>query len=107
MATLAAIVEQYENPRAVGPLCVNGHERAVHERTYPRTDTRWVTRVCMACQREREKQQRAQRAIDRRAISESTHPDAVLWRRFCQTIEQRIQAVRAQTPRCGECGRSS
>ena len=103
MATLAQIIEQYENPRAVGPLCKNGHERALYERRYQRSDGT-PTRCCLICQRAREKQQRTRRALDRRAFAASRHPDAVLWESFCKTVEQRIQAVRAETPRCGECG---
>jgi len=102
--TLAALIDAYEHPgRPVGAFCQNGHERAVYERRYRRTDGT-PTRCCLLCQREREKQQRVRRALDRRVFAARPHPDALLWDAFCQTVEQRIQAVRAQTPRCGECG---
>ena len=106
MPTLAALIDAYEHPgREVGAYCKNGHERAVYERRYARSDGT-LTRCCLLCQRAREKQQRERRTADRRAFAAQRHPDAVLWDAFCRDVEQRIQAVRAQTPRCGECGRS-
>ena len=106
MATLAQIIDAYEHPgRDVGAYCKAGHERAVWERRYRRSDST-PTRCCLLCQRAREKEQREKRAISRRAFAARPHPDALLWDRFCATVEQRIQAVRAETPRCGTCGRS-
>lgn len=105
MATLAQIIEQYENPRTVGDYCKAGHERALYERRYRRTDGT-LTRCCLLCQREREKQQRTRRADDRRAAAARPHPDAVLWDAFCRDIEDRILAVRAEQSDtvCSTCG---
>lgn len=108
MSTLAALIERHEKrgTRQVGAYCKRGHERALWEQRYLRIDGT-LTRCCLLCQREREKRQRERRAFEQRAFKAKPHPDALLWDAFCRTIEQRIQAVRARTPRCPECGVSS
>lgn len=37
----------------VGPLCRNGHERAVYERVYPRPGKRFGSRQCLGCAADR------------------------------------------------------
>lgn len=105
MTTLRAPIDAYETrgTRETDAYCQNGHERAVWERTYANR-TRTIRR-CVLCTR-------AAQAKHRRAAQEASnaiaawHPDDALWRQFCRTIERRILAVRAATPRCGECGGS-
>jgi hypothetical protein len=96
--SLAALIDQYEHPgRQVGASCKNGHERAVHERRYG--SRRSSIRVCLACQRDREKQDRAERR-ERRAY----HPDDLRWAEFCRTIDQRIAEMREDAPAtCPDC----
>jgi hypothetical protein len=105
MPTLAALIDAYEHPgRQVGEFCKRGHERAVYERRYG--SRRSTIRVCLACQRAREKQERTQRAEDRRTFALRPHPDALLWDAFCRDIEGRIHAVRAEQADtvCSTCG---
>ncbi len=105
MASLAALIDAYETrgTRQRGAYCKRGHERAVHERVYAYGNR--VIRSCRACQQFRDRER--DRSYRARRTEQPSHPDALIWERFCRTIEQRILAVRAQTPRCDGCGGAS
>lgn len=89
--------------RPLGPLCLYGHERAVHERLYKRKGKAYPTRLCLACVRERDAQKRAEHKAEVAAIEAARPLHDQLWDEFCRTVEDRIAYMRGQTRRCTTC----
>jgi hypothetical protein len=96
MATLRDLILIHEaaEQRGIPPICKRGHPREQYERQYPRHGRRPI-RVCLACQRDRDRGER-QRDRDIRdwaapLVDAQRKRD---WEQFCATLDRRIAELR-------------